>query len=527
VHLSDSVVRRHETAERWRSLAEKVDAVLEARPRWQWGVAFLCLLLPAIWCARWKPLTHDELFSFEIARLGGLADVWRALSAGADFHPPLDFLVRHLSMSLFGQSEMAFRLPSIAATWITLVCLYSVVARRTSALYGLIAALIPLSTPVFEFAYDGRPYALMVACAAAALAAWQRSTEGSRVALILLAVSLAAGVWAHFYGILAFIPIALGELVRTRTERRLDWSVWIVLALAGAALAPLLPFIRTARLIGAAYWTKVGMLQALSIYSALMEPLCIFVGLVVPVLLASGLSARSRGAARRARRHEIAATAGFLLLPLAAYLLAKSATGALIPRYVLVTAVGISAGLAFAAWEAMGASPATGLVVAAVLGLTSVGHELAFALKQRQLRAMLNRDNLAEIVRVLPGPIAMTDNDLLFPLWHYQPRGVAERLVFVADERAAVEHQGYNTIELLFPRLKLWSERINVESYEEFVQKNRQFLLIDNLRGYVAKLLLRDGATLTAKTSYKNLWVFQVEMSGGASGRQFSAVPPR
>jgi hypothetical protein len=496
------------------SLATRTESFVNARISWEPGVFLLCCIAPAILCAYWKPLTHDELFSYEIARLGGIAEVWRALAAGADFHPPLDFVIRHLFMSLFGQSETAFRLPSLAATWSTLWCLYSFVARRTSTMYGLMAALIPLSTPVWEFSYDGRPYALMVALSAGTLVAWQRRTEGSRSALIFMALCLAGVTWTHWYGVLVFAPIAAGELVRSWNRRRVDWAAWAALATATAALLPLIPLMRGARQIGAAYWTKVGLLQALSVYTTLMEQLCIPAAGVLAVFLATGSLTRSQGGRRRAGEYEIAAVVGFLMLPLAAYILAKSLTGALITRYVLAAAIGIAIALAFTAWEGMGASAAPGVVIAATLCVSAFCGEAAFAWKQRQLRGELNRDNLPELVRDLPGPIVMTDNDTLLPLRHYQPPEVSRRLVYVADEKAALELQGYHTIERLFPRLERWSKLVDVRPYAEFVQEYKTFVLIDNLRGYIATLLWREGATITAKTAYRDKWVFLVELGG-------------
>src|SRR3954452_1959804 len=420
------------------SAASRVNTWLERGSAWRWAAIFLCAVAPALLCAYWKPLNHDELFTYEIARQPGFADVWRALRAGADFHPPLDFLLRHLSMRLFGESEVAFRLPSIIAIWIALGCLYSFVARRTSALYGLIAALIPLSTPVFEYAYEGRAYAWMVAFAALALVPCQRSTEGSRTAPVVLAGSLAALVWSHYYGVLAFVAIGAGELVRTWDRRKVDWRIWGALSAGVIGLLSLWPFIRAARQLGAAYWSKVGIIQAVSMYSTFLERLSPAAVAAIAILLVTGWSSRLRGGQRRARRHEIAAVAGFVLLPVIAYLLAKTATGAVVPRYVLLTVTGLAIGIAFAGWEALGGFVPAGFVVAAALAVSAAGGEAAFAYKQRQLRAELTRDNLPAIVHDLPGPIVVTDNDLLMPLWHYEPAAVAERLVFLSDETAAV-----------------------------------------------------------------------------------------
>ena len=52
----------------------------------------------------------------------------------------------------------------------------------------------------------------------------------------------------------------------------------------------------------------------------------------------------------------------------------------------------------------------------------------AFAWKQLRLRREIVQDNLSELVRGLPGPVDMTDNDLLMQLWHYLSPETAARL---------------------------------------------------------------------------------------------------
>jgi hypothetical protein len=86
--------------------------------------------------------------------------------------------------------------------------------------------------------------------------------------------------------------------------------------------------------------------------------------------------------------------------------------------------------------------------------------------------------------------------------------------VFLVDYKAAVEQQGYDTIERLFPRLEPWSNVVNAEPYADFIARNPEFILVDTLRGYVAKQLLRGGATLTARGSYRDKWVFLVQQTG-------------
>ncbi len=497
----------------WTTRAVALAAALNRMAWWQRGALLALVLLPAVLCARWKPLTNDELFTFDVSRLGSIALVWRALAAGADNHPPLDYLLRHLSMSLFGEGALAFRLPSLIAVWIALSALYAFVARQTSAVYGWIALLIPLSTPLFEYSYEGRSYALVVAFAALALLGWQRRTEGRTGSLVLLGLSLAGAVWSHYYGILVFFPIALGEIVLTAERRRLDPGVWAALGVASAAVLPLLPFIRASRQIGAVFWTKVGVVQAVSIYSSLTDRLCIVAVLLAGCLILFGPPA-GRGEDVRLRRPQMAAALGFVLLPILCYLLARTITGALAPRYALSATVGIAAAFAFSAFLALRGSAAAGVLVALTLLAHGLGTEMALAAKQRQLRAEWSRDNLAEVVGSRQIPVVIGDNDLAMQLMHFEPPALAARLFLVCDEKAALEMFGWNTPERAIAGLKPWSDRVHSVLYDEFVRERKRFLLIEGQPGYVSRNLLRDGASIVPRGVYRNQFVFLVELPG-------------
>src|SRR6187200_2708414 len=135
--------------------------------------------------------------------------------------------------------------------------MFVVVARRTSAWYGLIGALIPLATGAFTYAWEARPYALVVGFAAAAVLCQQLHNDGirPRLTVVLLAGSLAGATAMHYYGVLTVFPIALAEAVRVRERRRVDWSV------VAAPFAPLVPLavsttlLLDARKYAGAFWT--------------------------------------------------------------------------------------------------------------------------------------------------------------------------------------------------------------------------------------------------------------------------------
>ena len=72
-------------------------------------VALLGLLVGiiAVLAAVRQPLWYDELFTFHIASLTNPPAVLQALLTGADIHPPLDYIVRHISLKTFGESALA------------------------------------------------------------------------------------------------------------------------------------------------------------------------------------------------------------------------------------------------------------------------------------------------------------------------------------------------------------------------------------------------------------------------------------
>jgi hypothetical protein len=318
----------------------------------------------------------------------------------------------------------------------------------------------------------------------------------------------------------------MGELMRSRERRRIDWAVWGALAAGTAALLPLLPFMRAARQIGAVFWTKVGVAQALYIYPALIDRLAIVAVVVVGFLLVMGWPRGAAAARRAVPRYEAAAILGFLLLPLFAYVLARAFTGALAPRYVLGTVVGLAIGCALTGWEALGKGvPA--LTAAAALALSAFGGQVALAAKQRHLRIELRNDAMPELLSHYAGPVVMSDNDLLMQLWHYEPAEVANRLVYVSDEQGALDLFGWNTTERAFDGLKPWSKMVHIQHYDEFVRGRKRFLLIEATPGYVSRKLLQAGATMVAKEPYRDDWVFEVELPGEiGQPRVVSAVRP-
>ena len=209
--------------------------------------------------------------------------------------------------------------------------------------------VFPLVTIAYGYAYEARPYGLVLGFSSLALLCWQGAAEGPRRMwwLIGLAVSGAASVSSHYYAIFLLVPLGVGEIVRSLTRRRIDFPIWIAL---GCALLPLLlflPFLQQARTYSHHFWAqpKWGMIPGF--YYFLLMPT---IGPIIATLIASSLwpagesSHRppSPPASQQPPCYEIAAALGFIAIPAIAVIVAKLVTGAFTHRYALSAVIGFS-----------------------------------------------------------------------------------------------------------------------------------------------------------------------------------------
>jgi hypothetical protein len=212
------------------------------------------------------------------------------------------------------------------------------------------------------YAYEGRPYGVVLGLSAVALAAWQWRSQLARnpSPIIVCALALAAAVFTHFYAVLMVLPLAAGEATRVLVQKRIDWAMWIAFAVAvGVPLLLLRPLVNAAREFTATFWSRPTFETLTLFYRELPDPLAqllivsvggVAIALVIwpndRVLLTgtNGLTDR-----RGLHADEIVATATLAVLPIAGYVVALK-TGAFHGRYVIqvVLALAISVAWGFA-----------------------------------------------------------------------------------------------------------------------------------------------------------------------------------
>lgn len=493
-----------------------VGEAAERRPAAALAVVFLPYLLFAGGTAVVKPLWVDEQYTYFVARAGGLGEIWAALLATVDNHPPLDYWLRHLAMRVFGSGELAFRSVSLVAFWLGVWCLYRFVRRRTGAIYGLVALLVPFSTLTYELAYEGRYQALVFACAGLSLLSWQAAAEGSRAWAAILAASLAAGIYADYNAVLLFAPVVVGEAVRNLYNRRLDKRVWVALAAAAASLAGLLPLIEAVRQFAGGFWTPTSLMHALDIYASLFARAVTAAGAFAATLLVLPRNNRLPETEGRAGPppHEMAAAAAYLLLPVFCYLLANLATGALHWRYTAPAVLGAGAMAAYAARRLAVLFPFAPAALVLCLYVNALGNEAGNLQRNRRYRADVAPGNLAALLPPAGVPVVMGYTDWSFRMLHYAPAEIRERVVYLFDTDAARQAMGTDTAERGLAGLRGWSPFHNIQPFSGFVRANDRFWLLEAgvPQRWLVSRLLESGAVLTVRGVYRGDPVYEVRL---------------
>src|SRR5215471_5174817 len=347
---------------------------LEAHPRLALTLVSLIYFAVAVTLARIKTPWNDELFTVYIARRPTLHDVWDALLTGAEQLPILFYVITRGSIALLGPTHLGIRVPEILGFWLMSISVYAFVRRVSSAAWALVAMVFPLITGAFYYAYEARPYALVMGFSSLALLFWQNAIRHRkrRVAVISLGASLAAALACHYYAILAFVPLLTAEAVRCWRRRRFDVAVAAAFLFGLSPIPFMLPLIRSAKTYAATFWAAPHWGDIYLYYQSMLcaahqrwcharefqDPLrspdvasaAFTLDLLlaaVPVFLAFVVVSRERkktasDPASGLSLPEWVAITGFALTPVLAVILAKTETHAYGDRYAMIAMVGLA-----------------------------------------------------------------------------------------------------------------------------------------------------------------------------------------
>lgn len=447
-----------------------------------------------------RPLWHDELYTFYIAQAPSIGQMLHEIRL--DLNPPLEYLAVHGSMSVFGNSEYAARLPSMVAFFVASGCLYWLVKRRFSPGYGVLAVAVFWSTPFFYYATEARPYALVLAFFGIAMLAWIYRAESRhpKTALAVMAVAVCGMMLSHFFAVFYLLPLGLAELVRDYQRRKIDLPVWAALIFPIA-----IPFI---------YLSIMARYEASAFpHSFLARPGTIFYffhntlapesWILLPVICFAVFIAF-----RRERRtdtsllpnvFEAALIMGMIAIPFAIVAVMIATHGSFNTRYAIPTGFAYGILLAFFTAIYTGANRLAAAVAScAVLGYVVLTGVLP-AMHQYDARWQIQSSALAGVYPNLP--LVDASGLTFLEMDRYANPATVKRLYYLTDGAFALRYAHATIFEGLTRVKRVFPIRANIAPYPQFVSKHRRFLALGT-PGYPEDWLFRRLMDIHASLRY-------------------------
>jgi hypothetical protein len=384
--------------------------------------------------------------------------------------------------------------------------------------------LFPLVTFIYRYAYESRPYSLVLGATAAALLAWQRAAD--RPAWwkkLLLTIALACLISSHFYGVFVWIPLCAGELVRTIRNKRIDWTMWLAIF---AGLLPLPFYLPIARAMSSTYfqagfWARPSFSNIEDTYRFMLD--LAMAPLLIAIVLWAIASKYYR--VKKIERdplpiHEVVAVIALMMIPVFAVAV-SFVVGAYTQRYAIAAFVGITIALAFLAWSRSSGSPVLGTACVLVFSgwflvkqpgtfsrLRAESHGLPFHAAQP-----FDGRRWVAAVRQSSMPVAITHTVFYLQAHEYAPADVAPRLVYLINRPAAVQMGMSSTADTNLMLVSRFAP-VPTLAYEDFIASNRHFLVCANTDqpSWLIPYLLKSGARLELRTTDGTERLYEVTM---------------
>ena len=486
---------------------------LEASPN-QYLLLFSTFYLIAEYCGNChRQFWIDELFTYNLANLPSIRQIWPLIQQGIELNPPLPFWITWIIHHTLGQGEFLSRLPAILGFWGMCVCLFYYVRRRSDATHGFIALLLPLFTYTAWDATWARGYGLLLGFSAAAMLSWQFATDYVRrwLALSALALSLAGAVSCHYYGLYSAGAIAVGELVRIWNRRRMDVPVLAAILVGVSPIAAYVPLLRAVREGSKAFWIKPMVRFLYESYADLFGP----AAMVLLLFLVFALRIRRREddwSPTTLGIHEIAACLSFVAMPVTIFVASLFVRIASYSRYVQPVVIGFAIVIAMFAYRVGGRNRsfrnlAISLLVWLCFAPWTLWHMLNFFLPEPW--AVLKADLHLPDERVSL-PIVIDNDDLFMVVYHYAPQGLRDHLFYLYDPQGAIKYLGSDTgMNSLF--IGQTFHDFHVVRYDDFVHQHPEFLVARPRPGsWILQRLLEDGADVRLIQLNKNCTAFSL-----------------
>jgi uncharacterized membrane protein len=449
----------------------------------------------AVSLASIRLLWFDEFITFYIAKLNSVHGIWQALARGADPNPPLTHLLVMWCMRLFGDGRISLRLPALIAGWFGFASVYWFLKPRVGATYAAVGMSFAMATFALSYSCESRSYALMLAFAMFSLVVWREAVEGRHRlwASVVLAIVLAAGLSSNYYAVLAFFPIAAGELVRLSETRRIELRVWAALLAGGLPIFVYMPLINGAVARFAPHaWNRTRMGTVTDSYELLIE---VILWPALALLAAGTISCilqRRRGKKTDPvlPHHELAAVLMQMAYPFLGYVIAVARAGMLSPRFLLPICYGFAIAVAVTGRRlfARKAVATLALLIVCLSWAVARAGWSGWDFITQKYALYRVRDNLPA-----GKTLAVTDALLATPLYYYSSPAVRSRIVVPLDFDAIHQYKGEDS-----PEQNLWAGRgfvwpMPVVTLADLETSTADYLIVTTRDNWLLQLLKAEG----------------------------------
>jgi hypothetical protein len=310
--------------------------------------------------------------------------------------------------------------------------------------------LLLLDTPALYYATEARGYGLELGFITFSLLMWMWATDGKKRAWTVpaLALGLCLAVASHYYALFILLPLAIGELVKIRMRRSIDFPI------CGAFFAAMVPALVFAPLIIRAlpysktFWAVPAWSQILYWYPSMLgrAPLIVLAAAALVFVFRIPTTEDWRSPISRPSQPVAVGLTATALLPVAGMIVAKFVTHAFTDRYFIAA---LPAAILFLIWALPRVirNDRVGPAFATAVCLVLFAHQWR-DLQSDQTTTLRTMRSIATLLRQThDAPIVMSEVTVFHRLSFYGERDLVNRLVYVADPYRSVRYLGHDTVD--------------------------------------------------------------------------------
>jgi 4-amino-4-deoxy-L-arabinose transferase-like glycosyltransferase len=468
-----------------------------------------------------RPFWMDEYLVLQTALAGSPTALWNLMKgAPLSVDPPVfHFLVLYF-LRIFGPTEFSARLPSVLAYTLMSLLLYRFVRKYADVYTGLAVLTLCFACGTFQYAYQARPYALVLAADTLALLCWSNivDTQHTRkLALSGLFLGVAVAVGSHWFGGLVLVPLVFGEVVRSWQTRKIDVGVWTAFVAGGTTLVAYLPLLKAASEYRSLPWRGAYIWDIFNTFQLVMQP-CLVPLTILMIILA--LARFMFGAPPPELKHPSIPSSVFIcmvllaLTPFPGFLIGRFVSHSFYPRYVILCTIGLLFLVSLTIRNAVGRSAVwMGLSVLIIGGCATL-------LQYREFLSLPSGGDASILADVTvfsaePSlPIVPSDIELLLRLEAHGAASLRTRCVYATDP-SSVRILHHDTELLCTRALRRWT-RLPIRDLSSFLSVHPRFYVIGPINGtrdWVVRRMLEEHADIALQGAFAGEPVYLVAVN--------------